>query len=163
MAARKAVRDDKSPVRWMIIGIVDVVEDQEILGVSHLIDNRELALQSLQCLIKCRPHAAQASLREVTVHELEVAVEGTIDLPTFFGIREGNSGYQRLRVTLYVRCDAEGPLLDEIAYRAVNLSPVVNTVFILRPLADLRRLARGWVRTASFRKTCGTQSSLNIL
>ncbi|TMI86873.1 MAG: OsmC family protein [Bacillati bacterium ANGP1] len=72
--------------------------------------------------------AAQASLREVTVHELEVAVEGTIDLPTFFGIREGNSGYQRLRVTLYVRCDAEGPLLDEIAYRAVNLSPVVNTV-----------------------------------
>ena len=23
MAARKAVRDDKSPVRWMIIGIVD--------------------------------------------------------------------------------------------------------------------------------------------
>jgi hypothetical protein len=27
-----------------------------------------------------------------------------------------------------VRCDAEGPLLDEIAYRAVNLSPVVNTV-----------------------------------
>ncbi len=72
--------------------------------------------------------AANAALREVAVHELEVEVEGTIDLPSFFGIREGNPGYQQINVTLYVRCDADGPLLDEIAYRAVNLSPVVNTV-----------------------------------
>jgi len=64
----------------------------------------------------------------VTVHELEVQVDGTIDLPSFLGIREGNSGYQQVRVTIFVRCDATGALLDEIAYRAVNLSPVVNTI-----------------------------------
>lgn len=71
---------------------------------------------------------ANAALREVTVHELEVQVDGTIDLPSFLGIREGNSGYQQVRVTIFVRCDATGALLDEIAYRAVNLSPVVNTI-----------------------------------
>ena len=71
---------------------------------------------------------ANAALREVTVHELEVQVDGTIDLPSFLGIREGNSGYQQIRVAIFVRCDAEGALLDEIAYRAVNLSPVVNTI-----------------------------------
>src|SRR2546422_1232325 len=71
---------------------------------------------------------ANAALREVTVHELEVQVDGTIDLPSFLGIREGTSGYQQIRVAIFVRCDAEGALLDEIAYRAVNLSPVVNTV-----------------------------------
>src|SRR3989441_453401 len=42
--------------------------------------------------------AANAALREVTVHELEVAVEGTIDLPSFFGILEGNPGDTQIRV-----------------------------------------------------------------
>jgi hypothetical protein len=71
---------------------------------------------------------ANAALREVVVHELEVQVDGTIDLPSFLGLREGNPGYQKIRVTLFVHCDAQGALLNEIAYRAVNLSPVVNTI-----------------------------------
>ncbi|GEM_PF-1499936 len=79
--------------------------------------------------------AAQAALREVTVDELEIDVEGTIDLPAFFGIRESTSGYTAINVTIYIKCSAEGPLLDEILYRAVNLSPVVNTV---RQPVDLR-------------------------
>jgi uncharacterized OsmC-like protein len=85
--------------------------------------------------------AANASLREVPVHELEIDVEGTIDLPSFFGIREGNPGYTQIRVTIFTRCDATPALLDEIAYRAVQLSPVVNTVrrpvdvqYTLRPI-----------------------------
>jgi len=72
--------------------------------------------------------AAQAALREVTIEELELGVEGTIDLPAFFGIRESTSGYTRIDVTIYIKCNTEGRLLDEILYRAVNLSPVVNTV-----------------------------------
>jgi uncharacterized OsmC-like protein len=71
---------------------------------------------------------ANAALREVIVHELEVQVDGTINLPSFLGLHEGNPGYQQVRVQIYVRCDAEGALLDEIAFRAVNLSPVVNTI-----------------------------------
>jgi uncharacterized OsmC-like protein len=72
--------------------------------------------------------AAQAALRDVTIDELEIDVEGTIDLPAFFGIRDSTSGYTRIDVTIHIKCDAEGRLLDEILYRAVNLSPVVNTV-----------------------------------
>lgn len=72
--------------------------------------------------------AAQAALREVTIDELELDVEGTIDLPAFFGIRESTSGYTTINVTIYIKCSAEGQLLDELLYRAVNLSPVVTTV-----------------------------------
>lgn len=72
--------------------------------------------------------AANASLRDVTIRELEVEVEGTIDLPSFFGLREGNPGYQSLRMTLFVDCDADDALLQEIVHRAVDLSPVVNTM-----------------------------------
>ncbi len=86
--------------------------------------------------------AVNAALREVPVHELEIEVEGTIDLPSFFGVREGNSGYKQIRVTIYTHCDADPGLLDEIAYRAVQLSPVVNTVrhpvdvqYTVRPIA----------------------------
>ncbi|HEY8449418.1 MAG TPA: OsmC family protein [Bacillota bacterium] len=71
---------------------------------------------------------ANASLREVRIDELEIDVDGTIDLPSFFGIRDGNPGYEQVRVTIYVKCDADPALLDEIAWRAVELSPVVNTV-----------------------------------
>lgn len=72
--------------------------------------------------------AANASLREVRIDELEVDVEGTIDLPSFFGIRDGNPGYKHVRVTLYTKCEADPALLSEIAFRAVQLSPVVNTI-----------------------------------
>ncbi len=69
-----------------------------------------------------------AALREVPVHELEIEVEGTIDLPSFFGVHEGNSGYKQIHVTILTRCDADAALLDEIAYRAAQLSQVANTV-----------------------------------
>lgn len=72
--------------------------------------------------------AANAALREVEIHELEIDVEGEIDLPTFFGLKEGESGYGEIRVSIHVDCDADGELLAEIARRAVDLSPVVSTV-----------------------------------
>lgn len=72
--------------------------------------------------------AANASVRDVEVRELEIDVEGDVDLPTFFGLRDGNPGYEDVSVTIYVDCDADDALLEEIAHRAVDLSPVVNTV-----------------------------------
>lgn len=72
--------------------------------------------------------AANAALREVRIHELEIEVEGTIDIPSFLGLGEGNPGYNQIKVTIYVNADAPPALLEEIVHRAVNLSPVVNTV-----------------------------------
>lgn len=72
--------------------------------------------------------AANASLRDVTIHELEVEVEGTVDIPSFLGLGDGDSGFEEIDITINVDCDAEGKLLEEIALRAVDLSPVVNTV-----------------------------------
>lgn len=72
--------------------------------------------------------AANAALREVEIHELEIKVEGEMDIPSFLGLGDGDSGYDQIRVSIYVDCDAEGELLDEIAFRAVDLSPVTNTI-----------------------------------
>lgn len=72
--------------------------------------------------------AANASVRDVEINELEVDVEGEVDLPSFFGLRDGNPGHEEMSVTIYADCDADDDLLEEIAYRAVDLSPVVNTV-----------------------------------
>ncbi len=72
--------------------------------------------------------AANAALREVRIHELEIEVEGTIDIPSFLGLGEGNPGYKQVKVTIYVNCDADPALLEEVVHRAVNLSPVVNTI-----------------------------------
>lgn len=72
--------------------------------------------------------AANAALREVTIDELEIQVEGEIDIPSFLGLGDGNPGYSDIRVRIFVDCDADDELLEEIAYRAVDLSPVVNTI-----------------------------------
>lgn len=72
--------------------------------------------------------AANASLRNVTIKELRIEVEGEINLPAFFGLREGNPGYDDIRIAIYADTDAAESVLDEIIDKAVNLSPVVNTV-----------------------------------
>lgn len=72
--------------------------------------------------------AANAALREVEIHELEIKVEGEMDIPSFLGLGDGDSGYEEIRVEIYVDCEADGELLEEIAFRAVDLSPVVNTI-----------------------------------
>lgn len=72
--------------------------------------------------------AANAALREVEIRELEIEVEGEIDVPAFLGLRDSHSGYKRLRVRIHAAADADPALLEEIAFRAVQLSPVVNTV-----------------------------------
>jgi uncharacterized OsmC-like protein len=102
-------------------------EPEWLGGTNHAMAASEAVLGAVGGCIAVG-FIANAALREVTVHELEVQVDGTIDLPSFLGIREGNPGYQQIKVTLFVRCDAQGALLNEIAYRAVNLSPVVNTI-----------------------------------
>lgn len=72
--------------------------------------------------------AANASVRDVEIRELEVDVEGEINLPSFFGLSAESPGYESVSVTIYADCDADADLLEEIAFRAVDLSPVVNTV-----------------------------------
>ncbi|MFB6362220.1 MAG: OsmC family protein [Halobacteriales archaeon] len=72
--------------------------------------------------------AANASVRDVEINELEVDVEGEINLPSFFGLSGESPGYESVDVTIYADCDADDDLLEEIAFRAVDLSPVVNTV-----------------------------------
>ena len=51
-----------------------------------------------------------------------------LNLPVFFGLAEGNPGYDEMAVTVYAQTDAAPDVLQEIYDKAVGLSPVLNTV-----------------------------------
>ena len=70
----------------------------------------------------------QATARGVKIESLEVNVEGGLNLPVFFGLAEGNPGYDSMNVTVYANTDAAPEILQEIYDIAVNKSPVLNTV-----------------------------------
>lgn len=72
--------------------------------------------------------AANAAVQNVEVRELRVEVEGEINLPAFLGLQEGNPGYSNIRIAIYCDTDADEKTLSGLIDKAVNLSPVVNTV-----------------------------------
>ena len=67
---------------------------------------------------------AQATGRGVKVESLEVQVDGKLNLPVFFGLAEGNPGYDEMAVTVYAQTDAAPDVLQEIYDKAV--SPVAR-------------------------------------
>jgi uncharacterized OsmC-like protein len=71
---------------------------------------------------------AQASVRRVKVESLEVQADGKLNLPVFFGLAEGNPGYDEMTITVYAQTDATPDQLQEIYDKAVGLSPVLNTI-----------------------------------
>ena len=70
----------------------------------------------------------QATARGVKIDSLEVNVEGGLNLPVFFGLAEGNPGYDSMNITVYAKTDASPEVLQEIYNIAVDKSPVLNTV-----------------------------------
>ena len=71
---------------------------------------------------------AQATARGVKIDSLEVQVDGKLNLPVFFGLAEGNPGYEQMELTVYAQTDATPEQLQEIYEKAVVLSPVLNSV-----------------------------------
>lgn len=73
-------------------------------------------------------YAAQATARAVELKELEVRVEGRIDLNGFFGLRPVRPGLSDVRVVIRADADADDAVLEELRQAALAASPVYDSV-----------------------------------
>jgi uncharacterized OsmC-like protein len=102
-------------------------EPRDIAGGDKGLSPHEAILSSVGACI-ATGFVAQATVRGVKVESLEVSVDGKLNLPVFFGLAEGNPGYDSMAVTVYAKTDASPEVLKEIWKNAVEKSPVTNTV-----------------------------------
>jgi len=82
-----------------------------------------------------------ATIRNITIHNLEAALEGELDdIGVFLALSdEGHSGYKRIHLTLYVSTDADEETVKKLFEEAIRRSPVVNT---LRNLVDVEGVVK---------------------
>ena len=73
--------------------------------------------------------AANATLAGITVDQLEVELEGDLDLHTFLGLDpEGNAGFESIRAKVTLSSDATEAQLSELREKVVGTSPVGHTL-----------------------------------
>ena len=73
--------------------------------------------------------AANASARGITIKELEVELQGDIDLRGFFGLSEEvNPGYDAIRAKVRLYADAPEEKLQELYRDVLRTSPVGSTI-----------------------------------
>ncbi|MGM1021975.1 MAG: OsmC family protein [Bacillota bacterium] len=71
---------------------------------------------------------ATASGMGIKVNSLAVDVTGDIDLNVFFGLKEGNSGFNEINVRFNVDSDADEAQVEKLVAKAIEISPVRNTI-----------------------------------
>ncbi len=72
--------------------------------------------------------AVQATARGITIDQLVVDLECTIDLNGFFGLEPIRPGLRDVTLTYRVIADAEPEVLEEVLAAARTLSPVYDTL-----------------------------------
>lgn len=70
-----------------------------------------------------------AAARGIEVRKLEFDLEGDLDLHRFLGLSEDTrAGYDHVRVTYRVDCDATAEIVDELCRYVQRTSPVLDTL-----------------------------------
>ncbi|MEX0761016.1 MAG: OsmC family protein [Dehalococcoidia bacterium] len=73
--------------------------------------------------------AYNAAAKGITIHDLEFAVEGTLDLHGFLGLSETTRpGYRDIRVSCRVNSDATREQLEELLKHVQRTSPVLDII-----------------------------------
>lgn len=73
-------------------------------------------------------YAANASAAGIELADLEIELEGNVDLHTFLGLGEGNAGYGGLTVRVAVSSDASPEQIEALHQKVVATSPVGHTL-----------------------------------
>jgi len=107
---------------------LDADEPPILLGSDEGPNATEALLHALaSCLSTTMLY--HAGYRGVTVHSLQLELEGDIDLAGFLGLREDiRNGYQEIRVNFIVDADAPRETIDELVALAQQHSPVFDIV-----------------------------------
>jgi uncharacterized OsmC-like protein len=109
-------------------------DEPEILGGTNSAPNPvELILGALGSCLSIG-YTAGATARGITIRDLRIELEGRIDLPVFFGLKEGHAGYEDIAVRVHLDTDAPAEAVSALHEAVLQTSPVGHT--LARP-ADL--------------------------
>jgi len=79
-------------------------------------------------------YAANASVAGITINELDIVVEGDLDLHTFLGLADGHAGYSDIRVIVNLESDASPDQLADLHTKVISTSPVGHTLAAAIPV-----------------------------
>lgn len=73
-------------------------------------------------------YAANATAAGITINDMEIEVEGNLDLHTFLGLKDGNAGFSD--ITVHVKLDSDGSdeALKALHEKVTATSPVGHTL-----------------------------------
>lgn len=105
------------------------VDEPAALGGSDTAPNpAELLLGAVGTCLSIG-YALNAAARGIELQQLELELEGDIDLTVFAGLAEqGNPGYSDIRVRARIKSDAPADAIQELHEHVVRTSPITSTV-----------------------------------
>ena len=92
-------------------------------------------------------YTAGAIGRGIELRGLELALTGRIDLPVFFGLKDGHAGFSDIDIVVTIDSDASPEALQELHQAVLRTSPVGNT--LERPVTVHTRLELAPVAVAA--------------
>jgi uncharacterized OsmC-like protein len=88
-------------------------------------------------------YAANATLKNIRILSLSIALEGELDLHTFLGLGSGNAGFEAIRAVVDLETDASPDRVRALHQSVVATSPVGHTLSRAVPVSiDLRQDSR---------------------
>jgi uncharacterized OsmC-like protein len=113
-------------------------DEPEVLGGTDTAPNP--VEQVLGALGSCLAigYTAGATARGISIEELRIDLAGSIDLPVFFGLKDGHAGYESVEARVHLVADASPEAIAELHESVVRTSPVGHT--LARPAAVTVRL-----------------------
>jgi uncharacterized OsmC-like protein len=73
-------------------------------------------------------YAANASIAGIEIEDMQIALEGDLDLHTFLGLKNENAGYEAIRVKVDITSDATDDRLQALHEKVTGSSPVGHTL-----------------------------------
>lgn len=108
--------------------VVEADEPAVLLGFDNGPNATELALAALASCLNAT-FMFNAAAKGIHIDELELSLEGNLDLRGFLGLSEDvRNGYEAVQVTFRVRADASESQIEELAQLAQKRSPVFDIV-----------------------------------
>ena len=80
-------------------------------------------------------YAANATAAGIELKDVNIVLEGDLDLSTFLGLSPGHAGYHGIRATVDIESDATADQLAELHDKVVATSPVGHTLSSPIPVA----------------------------
>ncbi len=99
----------------------------ELLGANTGPSAAETMLMGLGACV-AGTFVSQATARGIRLDQLEVEVEGQLDLNGFLGLKDVRAGFPGINLRIKAKCDCDQQTLEELARATAKASPVYDSV-----------------------------------